>query len=47
MRQSRITYQSHRWSHFENREVSCVAEDINWYCRDTNCAGKDQMAHEG
>ena len=19
----------------------------NWYCKDTKCAGKDQMAHEG
>lgn len=45
MHQFEITFLNGRYEYGRYRKF--VDKATNWYCKDTGCGGKDQMAHEG
>jgi hypothetical protein len=47
MFQHTIIGRGRKWDNFRNRDVACVVEFTNWYCKGTSCAQYDQYAHEG
>lgn len=47
MFQHTIIGRGRKWDNYRRKEVACVVEFKNWYCKGTNCALHDQYAHEG